>query len=73
MNMRSAGSAVKRAGRFISEKGLDADAAIHKKIYPKGCPDGKCWIHGKSPRPTGFDSSPAHSGMHPNVGNKIRR
>lgn len=41
---------------WVSEKGLDVDAAIHQKIYPDGCPNEECWICHEGVRPSGFST-----------------
>jgi transposase-like protein len=41
---------------WVSEKGLDADAAMHGRIHPEGCDDEKCWICNDGQRPNRFET-----------------
>lgn len=54
-NLTEAG--IKDMANWFSEKGLDVDAAVHKRIYPSGCSDEKCWICHEGKRPVGFDTA----------------
>ena len=41
---------------WVSEKGLDADAAMHSRIHPEGCDDNECWVCNEGQRPKRFET-----------------
>lgn len=43
------------AFNWASEKGIDVDAAIHRRLHPNGCEHENCWICNNGERPKPFE------------------